>query len=371
MSNAIRDQRLFGDAPKRILSLDGGGIRGIVTVGMLEEVERVLRARQPADKQAGFVLADHFDLVVGTSTGSIIATLLALGESVESVRTLYLALGPAVFSRPRFLGQFLWSKFDYQALGRLLEEELGAKTLESQALRTGLLITCKRVDTGSAWILGNNPQAKYWEKDRSRQLRELVRASTAAPSYFAPAQIHIGDGETGLFLDGAMGGLNNPSVAAFLYATADEYGLRWKTGEDRLSMLSLGTGFLRPNYNAKAFDRSTAAGKALKTLKSLIYETQMSAIMTMEAFSNSVAPFKINGEVGGLEKTVVGGTALLKFERFDPPLAREDLKKDLDLDFSPRDAKAFTEMDNGRPKNIERLLEIGRAAGRRIPDAAL
>lgn len=371
MTTSQRDERLFGAGPKNILCLDGGGIRGIVTVGMLETVEAHLRARQPADKQANFRLSDHYNLIVGTSTGSIIATLLAMGKSVAEVRDYYMRLGPTVFARPRLLGQLIWSKFDHVAFERLLEETLSDRTLNSGDLKTGLLITCKRVDTGSAWIQGNNTRAKFWEYDRDRRLRDLVRASTAAPSYFQPILIHVGAGEEGLFLDGAMGGLNNPSVAAFLYGTADEYGLKWPTGEAELSMLSLGTGFIKPTTDAKRFDKRLAADKALITLKGLIYETQTSAVSIMQAFSNPPKPFEVNSEIKGFENTLIGGRALLRYQRYDPPLARDKLETELGLRLSAKHAIEIQSMDNGRPKNIERLLSVGRAMGERIAAATV
>lgn len=366
MTTSVRDERLFGTGPKHILCLDGGGIRGIVTVGMLEKVEEHLRARQPADRQASFRLSDHYNLIVGTSTGSIIATLLAMGKSVAEVRDYYTMLGPKVFGRSRLFGQIVWSKFDHAAFEKLLEETLADRTLASADLKTGLLITCKRVDTGSAWIQGNNERAAFWKFDRDRLLRDLVRASTAAPSYFKPVLIHVGNGEEGLFLDGAMSGLNNPSVAAFLYATADEYGLKWPVGEAELSMLSLGTGFLRPETEAKRFDRRLAARKALITLQGLIYETQMTAISLMQAFSNPQTPFIINGEVKGFEKTLIGGKALLRFQRFDPPLSRAKLESELGFKVSKGQEKQIQRMDDGGKKNIDRLLAIGRAQGERI-----
>ncbi len=74
-------------------------------------------------------------------------------------------------------------------------------TLGSDRLETGLMICCKRIDTGSPWILTNNPASKYWVSDdgsykpnRDYEIRTLIRASTAAPYYFEPALIVINEG---------------------------------------------------------------------------------------------------------------------------------------------------------------------------------
>ncbi|MFM7550941.1 MAG: patatin-like phospholipase family protein [Cyanobacteriota bacterium] len=68
-------QHLAAGGPKRVLALDGGGVRGILTLGFLERIEWLLRQRHGGDP--AFRLCDYFDLIAGTSTGSIIAALLA------------------------------------------------------------------------------------------------------------------------------------------------------------------------------------------------------------------------------------------------------------------------------------------------------
>ena len=64
-------------------------------------------------------------------------------------------------------------------------------TLDTDKLITGLGVVTKRMDTGSPWILSNNPRAPYWEWDKGRRLSNLVRASTAAPFYFDPEVITV------------------------------------------------------------------------------------------------------------------------------------------------------------------------------------
>ena len=81
-----RDQHLFDVGPKRMLALDGGGVRGILTLQYLKRVEDILRKRAGNDQN--FRLSQYFDLIGGTSTGSIIATGLALGWTVEKLEVL-------------------------------------------------------------------------------------------------------------------------------------------------------------------------------------------------------------------------------------------------------------------------------------------
>jgi patatin-like phospholipase/acyl hydrolase len=190
-----RDRHLFGGGPKRILSLDGGGVRGAVSVAFLEQIEKVLTEKLKKKVRLG----DYFDLIGGTSTGSIISAALALGYSVQDIKKFYLELAPIVFRRSYWRVQGLQAKFDAAALRREIEDALGGHcNLGSEDLITGLCVVSKRMDTGSPWIMSNNPRAPYWTTgpvdpatgrkgytgNEHYKLANLVRASTAAPFYF-------------------------------------------------------------------------------------------------------------------------------------------------------------------------------------------
>src|SRR4030095_12192993 len=106
-----RDQHLANDGtPKRILALDGGGLRGILSLGLLQTLENILRERYRAGDD--FRLSHYFDLIAGTSTGAIIAATLALGWTVEEIRTRYMALGERVFTRSLLRQGVLRAKYD-------------------------------------------------------------------------------------------------------------------------------------------------------------------------------------------------------------------------------------------------------------------
>ena len=81
--------------PRKLLALDGGGIRGVITLEILAEIERQLEKK--LGRGDDFVLADYFDYIAGTSTGAIIGTCLALGMRVEEVARFYKESGPAMF----------------------------------------------------------------------------------------------------------------------------------------------------------------------------------------------------------------------------------------------------------------------------------
>jgi uncharacterized protein len=204
-------------APKRILSLDGGGTLGIIEIAFLEKIESLLAAR--SGNPAEFRLCHYFDLIGGTSTGAIIATALALGMTVAEIKDLYFRLAKAVFRRPFFRIPGVGPRFNANGLGKVLLDVLGQSPLESSDLKTGLAIIAKRLDTGSPWVITNNPRSKFWNDpepyaatgkrphigNRHYRVREVLRASTAAPYCFSPKKIRIVDTEPeGLFIDGGV-----------------------------------------------------------------------------------------------------------------------------------------------------------------------
>ena len=135
MKRSLNDH-LFGPGPKRILALDGGGVRGALTLSYLERMETLLRERAGGGED--FRLCDYFDLIGGTSTGSIIATGLALGFPVSKLQDLYRRLANNVFEKPPFRFGVLVPKFGRQPLIDALTEHFGEHTLGSADLKTGL-----------------------------------------------------------------------------------------------------------------------------------------------------------------------------------------------------------------------------------------
>ena len=126
----------------------------------LKVIETILRDRY---RNPELLLCDYFDLIGGTSTGSIIAAGLACGMSVDALKTLYTGIGASVFQRDWRsevqLGGILTPKFPSAPLKRALDNQLGADTtLDSDKIRTGLMIMTKRLDTGSPWPLHNSPE---------------------------------------------------------------------------------------------------------------------------------------------------------------------------------------------------------------------
>jgi patatin-like phospholipase/acyl hydrolase len=232
---------------RRILALDGGGVRGVIELAFLERIENMLRARS-ADPTK-FRLCDYFDLVGGTSTGSIIAAAIATGRSVAEIRSIYERIAPKVFRRRWWRLTGLQSRFSAAPISDELRREFPQMKLDDPRIRTLLALVTKRMDTGSPWIVSNVPTAPYWNApsdnssngNRHLSVAALIRASTAAPFYFGPERIAINSLDTGIFIDGGVTPFNNPAIALLMLATMDAYGLRWPLSPDGLLLVSIGT----------------------------------------------------------------------------------------------------------------------------------
>ncbi len=192
------------------------------------------------------MLADYFDYMAGTSTGAVIATALSLGMSVEDLRSFYINSGPAMFSRAAVLRRFHY-KFDREKLAAKFREVFGADTtLGSPRLRTLLMMVMRNATTDSPWPICNYPGAKFNDRkfpgcNLDVPLWQLICASTAAPTYFPPEVVRLGDEEF-LFVDGGVTMFNNPAFQLFLMATVEPYNLNWPTGVERMLVVSVGTG---------------------------------------------------------------------------------------------------------------------------------
>jgi hypothetical protein len=235
---------------KKLLALDGGGIRGVISLEILAAVERIVRGKLG---RSDAVLADYFDYIAGTSTGAVIGTCLSLGMSVDQLRSFYVNSGPAMFSPAAVLRRFHY-KFERDKLAALLRDVLGTETtLGSSRLRTLLMMVMRNATTDSPWPVCNNPSARFNDRNfpgcnLDLPLWQLVCASTAAPTYFPPEIVRVGSEEF-LFVDGAVTMFNNPAFQLFLMATVEPYNLSWPTGVGRMLLVSVGTG-TAPKANA-------------------------------------------------------------------------------------------------------------------------
>jgi hypothetical protein len=396
-----RDHHLFGPGPKRLLALDGGGVRGALTVAFLERIESLLTERYGKEVRLG----DYFDFVGGTSTGAIIAGALALGYRTEQVKDFYVRLAPSAFKGSRWRIPVLQAKFDASGLRKQIEAVVGNRVLKSTELITGYCLITKRMDTGSPWIISNNPRAPYWKSLRHGEignedypLVNLVRASTAAPHFFDPELLPISQNETqlpdavakplkmsparaiyallerlglrhpakidsnnyGLFVDGGVTPHNNPSLALFQMTTLKPYQIEWPTGPDKLTIMSVGTGTYRPrlSYQNLGFARFTKL--AFHALISLMNDAEVLVMALMQWMGECPAPWVINSEVGTLADVAPPGGKMFRFLRYDVRLEKDWLARELNVTVDDDMLERLRGMDD--PSLVDKLYDIGRIA---------
>lgn len=369
-------ERFRGSGPKRILALDGGGVRGLLTIGMLARLEDHLRQRSG---NPNYRLSDYFDLIGGTSTGSIIATGLALGLSVAEISALYKTVIPKVFRRFKFQGIGIFAPMFLSApLANALKEQFEGRTLASEDLRCGLAVFAKRIDTGSAWILVNNADWRYYVDNSGFRLRDIVQASAAAPHFFKGVLLNMpvrGDADRSMsafVIDGGVGGYNNPALELATAATDPAYGFNWKTGKDQLYILSLGTGFLRERIDALRYRRKTFVGQTLNALRSMIHDVSLQQIAYLQAISETQARWFINSEkLDQPTAPYLAPEPVLHFQRFDARIEEveqserrpEHAQRLLGRELSAREIKHLNAITNSDEANLSLLYEIGDQAG--------
>jgi patatin-like phospholipase/acyl hydrolase len=321
-------QRIRAPGPKKILTLDGGGILGLMSVEVLARIEEMLRTR--LRKGPEFVLADYFDLVAGTSTGAVLAACIALGMPMTRVRGFYLESGKEMFDRASLLKRFRY-KYEEERLVAKLQQELGADTLlGSPKLRCMFLAVMRNATTDSPWPVTNNPFAKYNLRERpdcnlDLPLWQLVRASTAAPTYFPPERVTIGPRRF-VFVDGGVTPYNNPAFMAFLTATVEPYRVSWQTGEDRLLLVSVGTGNAA-KANADLEPRDMHLLYNAQTIPSaLIFGAQNQQDMLCRVFGKCLVGDPIDREIGDLFTTPSPlGRKAFTYLRYDADVSRDGL----------------------------------------------
>lgn len=349
-------------APKRILALDGGGIRGVLTLEYLSVIEDMLRDRSGT---TDFRLCDYFDLIGGTSTGSIIAAALACGMSVSELKEIYREIGATVFDPSFFRRGILVPKFPSAPVQQALDSHLGADvTLGSDRVRTGLMIMTKRLDTGSAWPLHNNPNALYAEQDGKLLLTQIVRASTAAPTYFEPERISISSRQgsviDGAFVDGGVSPFNDPALQLLMLVALQGHGFRWQTGPDKLLLISVGTGTHKPRFSTEALLKMTPVEQGLRSLQSLMDDCERVNHVLLQWLSNCLTPWTIDRAVGDMRVDGQGGPRLATYARYNVLFEEKWLKTEVGIERGPDKLAKIAEMDDAT--NMDELAEIGRKA---------
>ncbi|MCE5280375.1 MAG: CBASS cGAMP-activated phospholipase [Planctomycetaceae bacterium] len=226
----------------RILAIDGGGLRGVYAVHLLKRIEEEL----------GPVWDKAFDLIVGTSTGSMIAGGLACGITATRGEQIFLEEGKRIFRKRWFtLMGLIASRYRNCELKRVLEDTLGDRKLAD--VKTPLMIPATDIGNGCVHMFRSAYHADF-AGTKDLRVVDAIMASCAAPTYFDPHLV----GEY-LLADGGLWA-NDPSLAATLEAR-QHFGVEL---ED-VRVLSIGTGSGRRFYSQATRWRHKVLGWGLAT----------------------------------------------------------------------------------------------------------
>jgi patatin-like phospholipase/acyl hydrolase len=224
-----------------ILSLDGGGMRGILTIQLLKKLEEI----------AGIPCYELFDMVSGTSTGGIISGLIVTGHTAAEIEGLYISLVSQVFDHRllgnRFVNPPAFTKEKYRSL---LKSTIGEVSLQDACSKTDidLLITAQDIAAAEETFFTCFKQSdgSHYGTYKDILLRAGMEATMSAPTYFYPLE---------RFVDGGTTTYNNPSLSAFMealsYSRADKDLKLSEYQVNNVTIFSFGTGisrqFIKPN----------------------------------------------------------------------------------------------------------------------------
>jgi patatin-like phospholipase/acyl hydrolase len=273
----MKDDR---NRPFRILALDGGGIKGVFTAAFLAEIEHMTGKR----------VADHFDLIAGTSTGGIIAIGLGLSLPSAEILNFYLKHGPSIFRSVgvhvrtwRWLRWLLCGKHDAAPLRNALHEVFGHKKLGDS--KTRLVIPAFNVLDGGV-ALFKTAHCERFKQDYFRRCVDVALATSAAPTYL-PAH-DIGDGR--IYLDGGVWA-NNPTMVGVVEAMVN-IGQR----PEQIDVLNIGTTDEPFHVPDKLRSRGGAWGWR-KKLAPLFMQAQADGAAKQAAILIGQPPYRVNAVV--------------------------------------------------------------------------
>lgn len=216
----------------KLLAIDGGGIRGIYASHVLERIQKEFKTE----------FHSEFDLIAGTSTGSIIAAAIAFGIPISKVTELYREKGSSIFRPKRWtFGGTVAPRYSSEPLRAALVSVFEDATLSDA--RTRLVIPATDIGNGGVHVFKSAYDEKF-VRDRNVKVVDAVLASCSAPSYFAPSRVgpyQLSDG--GLWA-------NNPSLVAVTEALT-------RLGAERsaIRLLSVGTGIGKNYYPLSNVDK--------------------------------------------------------------------------------------------------------------------
>jgi patatin-like phospholipase/acyl hydrolase len=321
----------------RILSVDGGGIRGVLPGTILAQLEKILQRLSNSERKIG----DYFDMIAGTSTGGILACIYLMpGDdgkakySAQDAVDLYIKNGHTIFDRTTAhkiasAGGILHQKYSHDALYELLKTYFGDVTLD-KLIKPSLITSYDITDRAAIFFTSADART---DQIYNFYVRDVARATSAAPTYFSPAHIESMNKQIFSLVDGGMFA-NNPALCAYAEARKLNFSKLFNNAEKKdkptaadMIIVSMGTGSVKKRYH---YDDFKHAGE-IKWLEPVID-------VLMSGNSETVA------------------YQLTQMYRTLEPENQKDYYR-----LEPGLKEACSEMDEATPDNINNLYQAGLA----------
>lgn len=279
----------------KILSLNGGGVRGLYTISVLAEFERVLSKGDET-----YSIAEHFDLIAGTSIGGLLALGLADGKTARELQEKVLEHATAIFPpRKKFVPKLLWDlwkglraafghRYNGESISKAVADIVGAdRTIRN--LQRRILIPTVNITTGKPLFVKTCHNPRFTRDDRLN-LVDVARATSAAPTYFEP---HYIEELKAYFVDGGLIA-NNPSYVAYHEAITDLKDEFKIESENQIYVLNVGSMASEFCINPERIHSLFSGYFRLWGLGSTLVETVMNGNQWMHHFMTSRALSKDN-----------------------------------------------------------------------------
>lgn len=339
----------------RILSLDGGGIRGIIPASVLQYVEQKLieYSNNPNAR-----IADYFDMIVGTSTGGILGCFYMMPHpkrfesgnpsakypATEALK-LYVEKGDAIFNQSKKNNWFGLrqlvnaTQFTPDNIEAIFKEKFGDIMFDQLLGR--LIITTYDMQTQRSFFFNSREQKEIDRKERKFMVRDVARSTSAAPTYFPPAIIrNFGNNSEMVNIDGGVFA-NNPTMCAYAEARSTNFenlGLNRPSAKDMM-ILSIGTG--SQNLDLKNYQKAGNWGALnwAKTIPDIMMDGGLDTV---------------NYQVGLMFDTLTDGNNK-NYKRVDVPKKLRGLGEGATTIYN-------SDMSDASQKNIQSLVRAGQEA---------
>jgi hypothetical protein len=298
--------------------------------------------------------------------------------SAQDLLTFYENMGPAMFEK-QFLLKRWKAIYKSDPLKDKLQKAFGEKTtLKPDDLECLLLAVTRNRTTDSPWPISSNPQAKYNalslpDCNLNVPLWQIVRASTAAPVFFPPEVIEWDpndDSKDFVFVDGGLTPYNDPAFLLYRMATEPGYRLNWATGEEKLLIISVGTGAAAVLDDDDDDPNQGLIGNVSGIPKALMYGAMVDQDTNCRQVGRCVHGAELDDEIGDMIPRDAAGSVIplsqdvsrrFLYARYNADLSREGLDALGLKDINPKNVKKLDSVEF-----ISELRQVGQKVAEEI-----